>query len=649
MSQAVNPPPEVEGAGAEVAGDFDRFASVTIQGGAVYGLSLLGQLQGVLDEGYEIVALAGTSAGAIVATLHWAGLPTTDIRTFFEDRSQRSNGITDLLGPVEPSTTGFTILHLNRLRNVAARIASGVGELASGPGWARLINWCCLPLRPFVHVATLFQTVCDLHVGSRASHPGGLFTGARFEFEIDRLIRSSPYVAPHVASGRLPRTGLLTFGHLTGLLDDALAYFPALTLTTTDLSTRRLLLIESTNPRFADVPIARAVRASGGFPLFFTPVEVELVDENDSSVRRVHRLVDGGVICNFPAFVFSRRIRQEQFGNSPIYQPYVMRPWVNIGLRLADPPEAYPGLVQSRLDILGRLWNLLSSGTRTHLETALAEGTVERLMSLGQPFANTGWPHGLLDFDRLTPGLARRMYDLGREFARTELASLAFTRPPAEVIRPHLDQLIRAACAVFGNPDDNAFAFRATLFVPEGFELVLEYRANADGPEDTDRLLRLEFWQGLVGFAFVRRRPVLCNTQQLAQSVEEGVGDPDRLFGLTEDVRALIRKDRTWLISVPVFDPETAAPYPYGDNPEVGVDGLHYAELDSPLDGALFGVLSLDAAIDYGMMAIPSDVAEQVEHPRVQLLRDIMVTAAWNLGKEFAVYFAADVAENEEG
>lgn len=650
MSPIANVPTPSESEGSEDSGEFDRLASVTIQGGAVYGLSLLGQLQGVLDEGYEIVALAGTSAGAIVATLYWAGLKTTDIRAFFEERSRTPNGITDLLGPAEPHASGFTIGHLNRVKTVATRTGAGIGELVSGPWWARFVNACCLPFRPFVHLTTLLQTVRDISSGSRASRAGGLFPGALFEREIDRLIRSSPRVAPHVASGRLPAAGLLTFGHLRRLLDDAKEYFPALTLTATDLSTRQLLLIDSTSGRFADVPVARAVRASGGFPLFFTPVEIELADEDDPDIRRVHSLVDGGVICNFPAYVFSRRIRQEQFGGtSSIYQPYVMRPWVNIGLRLTETPEAHSGPLGDRFEIAGRLLTLLSAGTRTHLETALAEQTVERLMSLGQPFAETGWPHGLLDFDRLTPELAQRMYDRGRAFAQRGLAPITFTRPPAEAVQPHLDCLIRAACAAFGDADHNAAKFRATLFVPDGFELVLQYRANMDGPLDTDRHLRLEYWQGLVGFAFVRRRPVLCNTEQLAQSVKDGVVDPDNLFGLTEDIRSIIRKDRTWLMSVPVFDPDTADAYHDGDNPEIGVDGLHYAELDSPLDGALFGVLSLDAALDYGKMDVPSDVAEQVEHPRVQLLRDIMVTAAWGLGKVFAAYFASYETEDEGG
>lgn len=50
------------------------FACITIQGGGIYGLSLLGQLEAVRRRGLSPVALAGTSAGAIVATLFWARL-----------------------------------------------------------------------------------------------------------------------------------------------------------------------------------------------------------------------------------------------------------------------------------------------------------------------------------------------------------------------------------------------------------------------------------------------------------------------------------------------------------------------------------------------------------------------------------------------
>lgn len=627
---------------------FDKIASVTIQGGAVYGLSLLGQLQAVLDEGYDIAALAGTSAGAIVATLYWAGLKPADIRQFFEDRAGRAGGVTGLLDGRGPSGRAFTAAHLGRLGEVGGRTWGGTKELFTGPWWSRAAAWACLPLRPLCHLPAFVRAVRDIRAGRRAVRPGGLFPGEVFEDEIDRLIRSSPRVAPHIRPGGLPAEGHLTFGHLWGLLEAGEAYFPALILTATDLCTGRLLLVDSTDPRFADVPVARAVRASGGFPLFFRPVEVELPDPDDPAVRRTHSLVDGGVICNFPGYLFSRRRRREQFGGRSIYTPYLMRPWVNIGLRLVEPTPAAADPVRALAGVAGGVWGLLSAGTRTHLETELAESTVDRLFSVGQPFAETGWPHGLLDFDRLTRPLVGEMFDRGRAFARDALRDLRFARPPADRVEPALGDFVRAAAGLLGDPANTRFRLRATVFVPDDLDLVLAYRANMDGPEDTDRDLRLEYWQGLVGFCFVRRRPVVCNLARLAAAVRAGRADAEEAFGLTADIRARVRADRTWLMTVPVFDPETADTDLYGDNPEVGVSGLHYAELDSPLDGALFGVLSLDAALAYGNMTVPADATQQATDPRVLVLRDMMVAAAWRLGKVFSAHFAAVSPDDQE-
>lgn len=54
--------------------EFDRLAVITIQGGGIYGLNLLGQLS-YLTEKLKVVpvAVAGNSAGSVVAALFWAG------------------------------------------------------------------------------------------------------------------------------------------------------------------------------------------------------------------------------------------------------------------------------------------------------------------------------------------------------------------------------------------------------------------------------------------------------------------------------------------------------------------------------------------------------------------------------------------------
>ena len=65
-------------------GEFDRLAVLTIQGGGVYGLNMLGQLAAVIDHhGITPLAYAGTSAGAVVAALSWAGYSPKEIRELF--------------------------------------------------------------------------------------------------------------------------------------------------------------------------------------------------------------------------------------------------------------------------------------------------------------------------------------------------------------------------------------------------------------------------------------------------------------------------------------------------------------------------------------------------------------------------------------
>jgi predicted acylesterase/phospholipase RssA len=91
-------PPDERGRRAE----FDRLAVITIQGGGIYGLNLLGQLS-YLTEQLQIipVAVAGNSAGSIVATLFWAGYTPWEIREIFAEMAARRD-LANLVGPFEP-------------------------------------------------------------------------------------------------------------------------------------------------------------------------------------------------------------------------------------------------------------------------------------------------------------------------------------------------------------------------------------------------------------------------------------------------------------------------------------------------------------------------------------------------------------------
>lgn len=601
---------------------YDKLASVAIQGGAVYGLTLLGQLQAVLDEGYRIVALSGTSAGAIVATLYWAGVPLETVRAKFVELAGPPNQITNLLGNNRSGRRPMSSAVVNRLLRVSRRVRSATSK-----------SW------PTIAVATLTGGADALWQRASAWDDGGIFPGGEFEHLIDQLVRQSPRVAPHVLSGRLPAEGLLTFGDLWSLTEEAEEYFPALTLTATNLTTGLLELIDSASPRFSAVPIATAVRASGGFPLFFTPVAVDLpVGENPA-----HRclLVDGGVICNFPGFVFSSTARVRQLGEHEPYRADVMRPWVNIGLRLAETPDDRMG--DNLPAVAKRVVKMLTGGSRTILETQLTEVTVERYVPSAVPFDETGWPFGLLDFDRLTPEYVRTMFEAGRRFATRRLEGLAFDLPPADEVEWWMEGLVDAVAMAFGDPENQRWHVRATLFVPQGENLFLHYRANMNSAADTDRHLVFARDEGLAGYCYVRRAPLLCNLERL-----NGLPYPsDISFQLDPDTQRDVRADRTWLMSVPVFDPRTASPERFLIDPDPTDGEGVFAELESPLDGGVFGVLSVDAGFDYAAIGLNPDPDEQVIDPRLKLAYDTLLSTAWSIGKVFAGYFAIRIEEGQ--
>ena len=144
---------------------------------------------------------------------------------------------------------------------------------------------------------------------------------------IDECLKDSPLFRPH--RNELGN-GPLTFGRVKELVEDEdnqqLNGVVPLILTATNLTTQKLVLFNSYENSFDSLPIAKAVRASAGFPVFFKPVEVDCLDA-------AGLYVDGGMISNFPAWVFSRELRRN-LARSGRYRDLATRPWLNVGLRV---------------------------------------------------------------------------------------------------------------------------------------------------------------------------------------------------------------------------------------------------------------------------------------------------------------------------
>jgi predicted acylesterase/phospholipase RssA len=608
-------------------GEFDRTAVITIQGGGIYGLSMLGQLQALLAK-FEIVplAIAGTSAGAIVAALYWAGLSPMDICNKFvglttgEDDRHDSEALMNLLGKFEPAGNEFTFSSFTKMQRSCTDLVSGLeGGLESDEAKGCLVA-AASPIRAFCQWMQTWWRTFRI-IPSLRSHwkTMGIFRGDVLEQTIDTWIRSSKRLSSCRES--LPADGLLTFNDIRKTAD----YFPPLFLVATNLTQRRLELFSSLEERYGDVPIARAVRASAGFPGFFRPTKIQ-----------GEYYVDGGVISNFPAWVFSDALRRK-LAKYPEHYGLASRPWVHFGLRVVPDPvvSREPETEMLPKEFVRAMASLGLGMARNELEDILA-GFLARSHLVEQSVKATSGPQNILQFDEVNRDTIASMFVRGRECAEKSLEGLSFRLPPRQMVQSILERLVRESLIVLGRMDNDSIKFRSNVFLPQRDELVLFYSVYMD--EDPDRAMRLHFETGLTGFCYTRRCIQICNLHKIAELAEAGQLDTYKLFGMHPEQHALVRKDRTWLLSVPIFDP--CAKYVGSSTPERGGFwsrnvGQHYFGIESEgaTDGAVLGVLNIDAAIPYDEIGMSDDPARHWTDVRIQAIISLAQNHAIRLAR----------------
>ncbi len=140
----------------------------------------------------------------------------------------------------------------------------------------------------------------------------------------------------------LAQRGVSTFGDL---VDEHSAQEPRyryrLQVIASDITARRLLVLPRDATRFGIDPdelgVAEAVRMSMSIPIFFEPWRwVTKQDEKRPGNGEEHLIVDGGVLSNFPVWLF------DSDGEPP---------WPTFGLMLVEPEPRKP--VSVRLDASG--------------------------------------------------------------------------------------------------------------------------------------------------------------------------------------------------------------------------------------------------------------------------------------------------------
>ena len=182
-----------------------------------------------------------------------------------------------------------------------------------------------------------------------------------------------------------------------------------------DITGRRLLVLPRDAPWLGvgdpdSFEVALAVRMSAGIPFYFEPVEFR-----NPVTGRKHLVVDGGVLSNFPVWLFDSRGEPR---------------WPTFGLKLVEPepevpldqrmePAAYPpGGIWTTIDYVKSLvYTMLEAHDRLYIETSDFARTIP-IPTLGVRTT---------DFD-LPKGRRLELYEAGRAAAEKFLETWSFGR-----------------------------------------------------------------------------------------------------------------------------------------------------------------------------------------------------------------------------
>jgi NTE family protein len=210
--------------------EHPNYFDLVCEGGGVRGIALVGALAVLEERGFEVQNLAGTSAGAIAATLRAAGYSGAELKNVI-------------------ATLDFTQI--------------------MDPSWESRV-----PL---------------VGQGLSVLLEHGIYRGQYFLELMQSL---------------LERKGVRTFKDLVHpkYADDP-RYRYRVQVIASDLTGRRLLALPydaiKLGVRPDDLDVALAVRMSMSIPVFFEPVRF-----NNPHTNAEHMIVDGGLLSNFPVWIF---------------------------------------------------------------------------------------------------------------------------------------------------------------------------------------------------------------------------------------------------------------------------------------------------------------------------------------------------------
>ena len=259
-------------------------AFVVLEGGGAKGVAHIGALRALEELDYEIIGIAGSSAGALVATLYALGLSSKDII----DEGSKHHVLLDLTPPIGDATKllGKRWYLIVAIRWLFKNRDSSALKIITLFFWVLLVM-LIIHIFGFAIVPIQFLLIPLFVIGALAC--GLVWVALKGLTRLDKLVQyleelgkkkigNTPYFrdfAPSTGSSR-----------------------PVLKMVATDVTNGTMELFSP--DKTPDVLIAEAVAASICIPILFRSRRIN----EGLPGRAKHHFHDGGLVSNLPAWVF---------------------------------------------------------------------------------------------------------------------------------------------------------------------------------------------------------------------------------------------------------------------------------------------------------------------------------------------------------
>ncbi len=350
------------------AAGFEHNADLVLEGGGVKGIGLAGAHAALDAHGYRPQNVAGTSAGAITAALIAAGYSPSEVKDVvfgLDFRQFEDKGWEDRLPAV-----GLPLSIL---------LDSGIYE------GKRFLEW----MRELL-AAKGVHTFADLRTD---------FTDTKYTSRLQVVVSD-------ISAREL-------------LVTDT-KYTSRLQVVVSDISARELLVLPRDAVKLGidplELDVALAVRMSMSIPIFFEPVRILNEETNHE-----HVLVDGGMLSNFPVWLFD--CTDEEVPDWPTFGLLLVEPDPKTPITERIPkPELAPRGARGLVTLLSSMVHtMMEAHDRIYVEKAQFARTI--------PIPTLGV--GTTEFD-LSRDRALALYDSGYAAAEKFLASWDFAAYVAE-------------------------------------------------------------------------------------------------------------------------------------------------------------------------------------------------------------------------